>query len=74
MIDWSKCPDVERDPQRMSGAWTLKGTRIRVEDILVNAIDQTPEAIVRDVYEGLEVEPVRRVIAFAGNAADAPAA
>lgn len=65
---------MERDPQRVSGAWTLKGTRVRVEDILANAVDQTPEEIVRDIYEGLDVEPVRRVIAFAKNEANAPVA
>ncbi len=68
--DWQNCPDVERDPERMSGAWTIKGmggrsTRIRVEDILANAVDQTPEQIVTEVYDGLDIGPVRNVIAFA---------
>jgi uncharacterized protein (DUF433 family) len=75
--EWSQCADVERDPKRMSGAWTIKGragrhTRIRVQDILANAEDgQTPEEIVHDVYEGLDVEVVRRVIAFAKQGAHA---
>jgi uncharacterized protein (DUF433 family) len=76
--DWNACPDVERNPARMSGAWTIKGiggrpTRIRVEDILANAEDQTPEQIVTEVYEGLDIEPVRRVIAFARKGVHAAA-
>jgi uncharacterized protein (DUF433 family) len=76
-LDWSKCPDVERDPQRVSGAWTIKGrggrhTRIRVQDVLANFNDGlTAEEIVQDVYEGLDVEQVRRVIAFANEGSHA---
>ncbi len=25
MIDWSSCPAVERDPERVSGAWVFRG-------------------------------------------------
>ena len=24
MIDWSSCPDVERTPERVSGAWVFR--------------------------------------------------
>ena len=30
MIDWSSCPAVERDPERVSGAWLFRGTRVPV--------------------------------------------
>jgi uncharacterized protein (DUF433 family) len=30
MIDWSTCPAVERDPQRVSGAWVFRGTQVPV--------------------------------------------
>lgn len=30
MIDWSACPDVERDPDRVSGVWVFRGTRVPV--------------------------------------------
>lgn len=28
MIDWSSCPAVERDPERVSGVWVFRGTRV----------------------------------------------
>lgn len=35
-VDWSKCPGLERDPERMSGAWCFKGTRITVASVFEN--------------------------------------
>ena len=31
MIDWSQCPEVERNPAKVSGAWLFKGTRVPVK-------------------------------------------
>jgi hypothetical protein len=33
MIDWSQRDDAERIPGKLSGAWCVKGTRLRCEDI-----------------------------------------
>jgi uncharacterized protein (DUF433 family) len=63
--DWSRFEDAERISGKVSGAWLLKGTRIRIEDVLLNSIDQTPEDIVTQVYPSLTVELVQRVIDFA---------
>jgi len=37
MIDWSRCPDVDRDPGKCSRAWCVKGTRVMVQGIIDNA-------------------------------------
>lgn len=73
MIDWSRCPDVERIPGKVSGRWLMRGTRIPVDDVLLNARDLTPEQIITEVYEGLDIEVVRRVIAYVRERARAPA-
>ncbi|NVO04935.1 MAG: DUF433 domain-containing protein [Rhodoferax sp.] len=36
MIDWSTCPDVERDPDRLNGAWVFRGTRVPVAALFEN--------------------------------------
>lgn len=36
MIDWSSCLDVERDPDRVSGAWVFRGTRVPVAALFEN--------------------------------------
>lgn len=64
-MDWQDCPDVERVPGKVSGAWLVKGTRIPVEAVLDNADDFTPEEIATQIFEGLPVDRARRLIAFA---------
>ena len=36
MLDWSRCDAVERTPDRVSGAWTFKGTRVPVKALFEN--------------------------------------
>ena len=64
-IDWSQCPDAERIEGKVSGAWCVKGHRVRCQDI----IDQfeagcTAEQIAREIYD-LDIDLVRRILDFA---------
>ena len=36
MLDWSSCPAIERDPERVSGAWVFRGTRVPVKALFEN--------------------------------------
>ena len=36
MLDWNSCPAVERNPERVSGAWVFKGTRVPVRALFEN--------------------------------------
>lgn len=36
MFDWNSCPAVERSPERVSGAWVFKGTRVPVKALFEN--------------------------------------
>jgi uncharacterized protein (DUF433 family) len=36
MLDWNTCPVVERTPERVSGAWVFKGTRVPVKALFEN--------------------------------------
>lgn len=36
MLDWSECPAVERAPERLSGAWVFRGTRVPVKALFEN--------------------------------------
>jgi uncharacterized protein (DUF433 family) len=57
LIDWSRCPGVEIDPHRQSGAPVLAGTRVPVNVILNNIHHGgTPE----EIEEILENFPVTR--------------
>jgi uncharacterized protein (DUF433 family) len=36
MLDWTTCPAVERDPQKVGGAWVFRGTRVPVSALFEN--------------------------------------
>lgn len=36
MLDWSQCPALERSPEKVSGAWVFKGTRVPVRALFEN--------------------------------------
>ena len=36
MLDWNTCPTVERTPERVSGVWVFKGTRVPVKALFEN--------------------------------------
>ena len=36
MLDWTTCQAVERDPQKVSGAWVFRGTRVPVSALFEN--------------------------------------
>ena len=36
MLDWNTCPAVERDPDKVSGAWVFRGTRVPVSALFEN--------------------------------------
>lgn len=36
MLDWTTCQAVEHDPQKVSGAWVFRGTRVPVSALFEN--------------------------------------
>lgn len=36
MIDWNQCTAVERSPEKVSGVWVFKGTRVPVRALFEN--------------------------------------
>lgn len=36
MMDWSSCPAVECDPEKVSGAWVFRETRVPVVALFEN--------------------------------------
>ena len=36
MLDWQTCPAVELDPEKLSGAWIFRGTRVPVSALFEN--------------------------------------
>ena len=36
MLDWTACTAVERSPEKVSGAWVFRGTRVPVKTLFEN--------------------------------------
>ena len=69
-LDWSQCPAVESVPQRRSGAWVFKGTRMPISTVFENLQDMNVDELVEEF--GVTREQVRAVLVFAARSAEAP--
>lgn len=73
MIDWSSCAAVERDPERVSGAWVFRGTRVPVAALFENLEDGALVSQFVEWFPGVTLEQVRTVLEHAARSALAPA-
>ena len=62
MIDWSTCLAVERDPERVSGAWVFRGTRVPVAALFENLEDGALVAQFVEWFPGVTMEQARDVL------------
>jgi uncharacterized protein (DUF433 family) len=61
-LNWSQCPAVESIPDRVSGAWVFKGTRLPVATVIENLGDLS----IAEVMEQFDVtrEQITAVLDF----------
>jgi len=73
MIDWSSCPAVEQAPERYSGGWVFRGTRVPVTALFENLEDDAPIHLFIEWFPGVTLEQVRTVLEHAARSALTPA-
>ncbi len=73
MIDRSSCPAVERDPERLGGAWVFRETRVPVAALFENLEDGALVSQFVEWFPGVTIEQVREVLEHAARSALAPA-
>ena len=73
MIDWSSCTAVERDPERVSGAWVFRGTRVPVAALFENLEDGVSIGEVVALFPGISLDQARAVLEHAARSALATA-
>jgi len=66
-LGWSGCTAVERDPQRVSGAWVFRGTRIPVAALFENLEDGVILADFVELFPGVTLEQARSVLEHAAR-------
>lgn len=67
MIDWSSCPAVERDPDRVSGVWVFRGTRVPVAALFENLEDDASVHQFVEWFPGVTLEQARAVLDHAAR-------
>ena len=67
MLDWSSCSAVERNPQRVSGEWVFRGTRIPVSALFENLEDGAQTAQFIEWFPGVTDKQVRAVLDHAAK-------
>ncbi|MQA92858.1 MAG: DUF433 domain-containing protein [Gemmatimonas sp.] len=73
MIDWSSCAAVERDSERVSGAWVFRGTRVPLAALFENLEDGASVLEFVDWFPGVTLDQVRAVLDHAARSALASA-
>jgi uncharacterized protein (DUF433 family) len=69
MIDWSSCPAVERDAERVSGAWVFRGTRVPVAALFENLEDGETIETFAELFPGVTLAQLRAVLDHAARSA-----
>jgi len=72
VLGWAGCTAVERDPQRVSGAWVFRGTRIPVAALFENLEDGISLAEFVELFPGVTPEQARSVLEHAARSTECP--
>jgi uncharacterized protein (DUF433 family) len=70
-LDWSQCPAVESVPDRLSGAWVFRNTRMPVSAVFENL---EAGASIEEIIEQFDLtrEQIKTVLEFAARSLDPP--
>ncbi len=71
VLDWSQCPGVESVPDRLSGAWVFKNTRMPVSTVFENF---EAGATIDEIIEWFDLtrEQIVTVLEFVALSLNAP--
>ena len=62
MLDSSQCPEVERSPGKVSGAWVFRGTRVPVRALFENLEDDASIEDFLKWFPGVERMQVEAIL------------
>jgi uncharacterized protein (DUF433 family) len=65
-IDWSNCPIVERDPEKMGGVPTLRAWRLSADSIVENHDDGLSAEEIAEMF-GVPLADVETLISYASQ-------
>ncbi|HTA69427.1 MAG TPA: DUF433 domain-containing protein [Bryobacteraceae bacterium] len=72
MLDWTTCSAVERDPQKLSGTWIFRGTRVPVSALFANIEGGATVEEFIEWFPGVSREQVNLVLEHAARSLAEP--
>jgi uncharacterized protein (DUF433 family) len=72
MVDWSQCPVVESDPQKVHGAWVLCNTRLPISIIFECLAKGATINDIIEWYGGVTRDQIEQVISFVAESLQEP--
>ena len=70
MIAWETCNAIERDPEKLGGAWIFRDTRVPLSALFANLRDGATVAEFLDWFPGVEPWQVEAVLEHTLNELD----
>ncbi len=67
MFDWSTCSALERSPEKVSGRWMFRGTRVPVSALFENLESGARVEEFLEWFPGVTREQVERVLEHAAK-------
>lgn len=74
MLNWNDCPELERDPDRVGGAWVFRGTRVPVKALFENLESGASVQEFIEWFPGVRKVQVDAVLEHAGRSLGEPEA
>jgi uncharacterized protein (DUF433 family) len=72
MLDWTACNAVERHPQKLSGVWIFRGTRVPVSALFSNLEGGATVDEFLEWFPGVSREQVNMVLEHASRSLSDP--
>jgi uncharacterized protein (DUF433 family) len=72
MLDWTTCMAVERNPQKLCGAWVFRGTRVPVSALFANIEGGATVDEFIEWFPGVSREQVKLVLEHASRSLAQP--
>jgi uncharacterized protein (DUF433 family) len=73
-MNWNACPAVDRNPNKLGGAWCFAGTRVPVLSLFEHLDKGSTIAEFLEWFPEVGAEQVHQVLAFAKASLEQPAA
>ena len=67
MAAWENCPAVERNPNKVSGAWVFRDTRVPVSALFENLRDGASAEEFLEWFPGVDSWKVKAVLDYEAN-------